>query len=197
MVWLQVGNWSKHSTAGEVSDHVSQRPQSSTYPGPWKDWHVGLWQGVVEGAGPADGGKWLSPGLHELEVKPALARGKEIPHSEVLRVQQTQKPQGGKKGLGCIQPLARSGVSLGSEPGLWCWGVRLSLAPRRGRDWGSLAVKYTQNPCPHQRSPGLGTGMQGAVISSGKAKSITRILSEQALCGLMASVGSLYYNEGK
>ena len=54
----------------------------------------------------------------------------------------------------------------GQGQGRGAGGVRLSLAPRRGRGWASLAVKYTQNPCPHQRSPGLGTGMQGAVISS-------------------------------
>lgn len=70
-------------------------------------------------------------------------------------------------------------------------GAELSLAPGLGRSWGSLGVKYVQNPCPHKRSLGLGTGMPGAVISSRKAKSITRILSEQALCGLMASVGRL------
>ena len=70
-------------------------------------------------------------------------------------------------------------------------GAELSLAARLGRSWGSLGVKYMQNPCPHKRSPGLGTGTPGAVISSWKAKSITRILSEQALCGLMASVGRL------
>jgi len=57
MVWLQVGEWGKHSAAREVSDHVSQRPQSRAYLGPWKDWHVGLWQGVREGTGPADGGR--------------------------------------------------------------------------------------------------------------------------------------------
>lgn len=72
--------------------------------------------------------------------------------------------------------------------------MRLSLVPRLGRDWGSVAVKWMQKLSPSEVT-GMRTGMQGAVTGSQKPQSISRTfnqtITKQALYGLVASTGRL------